>query len=427
MKYIYILFLFTVTSLSYSQKSPKALRITYEKFYLGKITDADNPIVCFTDAETTRITNKSILEGKSTYPTEQTIIDRKTDSYVSLAQLNETNYVSSSSKDVGSRYTFELLDETKNILGYKCHKAKTVINSNTIIVWYTTETGLKGGPSVLGQNLGLVLETVRNNDYIVRAIKVEKLKDASAYLDIIPENTEMTNALSYRDIIWKSRFTTIPVFNEETINFSNESVSNDSILRFAKGNIVLKKVKLPLIEEGSQVFADLTEQSNGDAYDRTGSVFIISTDRQLSFLDGLKNGVNALPIYNNGNGKEYQGVSITNNYIPALELMRFFTPFGIKQYNHIELKDKTWHTIVPYRQDISEVISQFSNKEVWIGTFIANYDKGGHKISLNLTIHPDNTVVKSPSFALPLFNTVNMQPCLTLIKGWKLLLHLKMI
>jgi hypothetical protein len=50
--------------------------------------------------------------------------------------------------------------------------------------------------------------------------------------------------------------------------------------------------------------------------------------------------VKTLPIYSNGNGKEYQGVVSTNNYQPLIEMMRFFTPFGIKQYNYLELKIK---------------------------------------------------------------------------------------
>lgn len=408
MKHFFTLIAVLTVCVGYSQKQPKAIKITYERINLGKPVSTENHIVTFSDAKATRITNQSILDGTASYPVEQTIIDRTTDTYISLAQLSEKDYAASSDNTISKKYSFELLDETRKILGYTCHKAKTVINSNTIIVWYTNDLGLKGGPSLLGQSLGLVLETVRNNDYVVRAVKVEKLKDASAYLDIIPKGIKMTDALTYRDMIWKARFTTIPVFKEEVINFSDDSKSNDSIVRFAKGNIILRKIKFPEIKPGSQVFAELAEQSNGDAYDRTGSVFVIPTDRQQSFLDGLKNGANTLPIYNNGNGKKYQGVTLTDNYTPVLELMRFFTPFGIKQYNHIELKDKAWHTIVPYRQDITELSSQLSGKEVWVGTFIANYDKGGHKVSLNLTIHPDQSVVKAPAFALPLFNTVNV-------------------
>jgi GLPGLI family protein len=49
-------------------------------------------------------------------------------------------------------------------LGYLCKKAVTKVNSNTIEIWYTNDVKVQGGPSVLGQNLGLVLEVERNKN-----------------------------------------------------------------------------------------------------------------------------------------------------------------------------------------------------------------------------------------------------------------------
>ena len=159
---------------------------------------------------------------------------------------------------------------------------------------------------------------------------------------------------------------------------------------------------------GDLVFLDLAEQSNGDAYDRTGSVFMIPQDKKQSFLDGLQNGATTLPIYENGNGKQYQGVVATSDFSPIIELMRFFTPFGIKQYNYIQLKDKTWHEIVPYRMDITDLKSNVSGKTVYVGTFIGNYDKGGHKISMNITINPSESSLDKTNVSIPLFNTTNV-------------------
>jgi hypothetical protein len=214
--------------------------------------------------------------------------------------------------------------------------------------------------------------------------------------------------VSYRDLLWKSRFTNIAVFEKEIINFSSESKSNDSILRFANGTIILKKIKFPEIKKGSSIFVDVTEQSNGDAYDRTGSVFLIPTDKAISFLDGLQKDVKALPIYENGNGKKYQGVVRTENYAPLLELMRFFTPFGVKQYNNLPLKNKVWQDSVYYRQEISELLPALNNQEVWVGMNIGNYDKGGHKASLNISIHPGEENQPKNTWLLPLFNTNNV-------------------
>ncbi|WP_313804398.1 GLPGLI family protein [Flavobacterium sp.] len=384
----------------------ESLKITYLKSSNGKLIENQDAIIVLADSDKSLISSQNMQTGKATFPFEQTIIYPSSQKTLQLGQLATTKKVSTIDSLSLGKQQFEITSETKTILGYKCTKAKTVINSNHIDIWFTTELPIKGSPTVLGANLGLVLEMNRNNTFLISASKIEK----ATKKDLWPatENISKTDLLSYRDLLWKSRFTTLKVFENEIINFSGESKSNDSILRFANGTIALRKVKFPTINHGSQIFIDLTEQSNGDAYDRTGSVFVIPTDAKQSFYDGLTNGAKTLPIYENGNGKQYQGVVKTENYSPLIELMRFFTPFGIKQYNHIQLKDKTWHDIVPYRQDISELHASLSNKEVWIGTFIGNYDKGGHKISLNITIHNEENQTSKNNFLLPLFNTTNV-------------------
>ena len=380
-------------------------KISYTKSSNGKLIENQDPVIVFSNSNQTLITSQSIIENKATYPYEFSLIDRKNNNINQLAKLKANKLIATIDSTSIAKQTFELLDDEKKILGYTCKKAKTIINSNTIEIWYTNELTIKGGPSILGQNLGLVLETNRNGNFIVTAAKVEKTKQFPEVL----KSEKALDLLTYRDELWKSRFTTISVFKEEIINFSDASKSNDSIMRFANGTIAVRKISIPAIAKGSQVFLDVTEQSNGDAYDRTGSVFIIPMQKSKSFFEGLQNGVKALPIYDNGNGKLYQGIVATETYTPLLELMRFFTPFGIKQYNTITLKDKTWEDRVSYRQDVSELTAAMSNQEVYIGTFIGNYDKGGHKVSVNLTIHPEEEVtIAKPSEVIALFNTNNV-------------------
>lgn len=387
----------------------KGYKISYLKSSNGKLLENQDPILVFTNATETLVTSEAINANKTAFPYEQTLVNHSKNVYLQLGQIAKTKSVSTLDSVSLAKQSFEITSDTKKVLGYQCRKAKTIINSNTIELWFTNELNSKGAPTVLGQNLGLVLEMVRNGNYVITASKIEKQKSFSPSQMV--ENAihaKLVDQLTYRDLLWKSRFITLSVFENEIINFSDASKSNDSILRYANGTIILKKIKFPIINSGSQIFVDVQEQSNGDAYDRTGSVFVIPTDQKISFLDGLKNGAKTLPIYENGNGKKYQGVVRTENYTPLLELMRFFTPFGIKQYNHIQLKDKTWHEVVPYRQEISELQSQLSGKELWVGTFIGNYDKGGHKISMNITIHNEENQSLKNTFALPLFNTTNV-------------------
>lgn len=384
--------------------SAQNYQITYQRSSNGTVIEGQEPIVVETNASLTKVYNKTKDVTVSTYPQEFTIIDRASASYQQFAILNADKAIYMKDSTSLAKQTFEYLPETKKILGYTCKKAKTIVNSNTIEFWYTDALKVKGAPTILGQNLGLVLEMVRNGNFVISAISIDNLK-------AIRNNelkTQKVDALTYKDLLWKSRFTTIPIFKDQVINFSSESKSNDSILRFANGTIAVRKVKFPEIKIGSQIFADVTEQSNGDAYDRTGSFFIIPTDKALSFLDGLQNGVKILPIYTNGNGKEYQGVVTTEQYNPIVELIRFFTPFGVKQYNYLELKDKTWAENVLYRQDISDLLPLLSGKEVWIGINIGNYDKGGHKVSANITIHSEDESKAKPTRIVPLFCTNNI-------------------
>lgn len=409
MKNYYILLLALCVILPpQAQKKPKSIKVSYLKSSNGKVLGNQDPILLFTSEKTSLVSTEKIRLQKADFPIEQVFVDFQLKTISQLAQFkNQSTILSIDSLALGKQ-NFTFSTETRKILGYNCKKATTSINSNTIELWYTDELNLKGAPSALGQDLGLVLEMVRNGNSKVTANKIEILKNVPPFLKLPIPQPKIVDQLTYKDLLWKSRFTSIPIFEKEIINFSDAAQSNDSILRFANGTIIVKKVRFPKIKKGSSVFVDVTEQSNGDAYDRTGSVFVIPTDKSISFLDGLKNGAKTLPIYENGNGEKYQGVVRTENYAPLLELMRFFTPFGVKQFNNLQLKNKVWQDSVYYRQEISELLPALDDQEVWIGMNIGNYDKGGHKVSLNVSIHQGDDSQTQNSWLLPLFNTNNV-------------------
>lgn len=381
--------------------------IQYESSYNGKTQTNQPKTLVWVNETENYILNTDIANKKTSFPFEITKIEKSSNTIVSYGFLNSNKIVSTSDAESISKQEFELKPETKKILGYNCKKAVTKINSNTIEVWYTSDLKLKGGPSSLGQNLGLVLQIERNGNSATTAVSIKKIKKTGV-TEIINKEASTTDLLSYRDLLWRSKFTTIKVFENEIINFSDQSKSNDSIKRFANGTIILKKVKFPKISQGENIFVEVKQQSNGDAYDRTGTVFYIPQDKQQSFFDGLQNGVKTLPAFENGNGKQYFGVTATENYLPAVEMMRFFTSFGINKFNHIQLKDKVWQTVSPFRQDITELKPALSEKEIWVGTFIGNYDKGGHKVSLDITIHKSDQQIYKNNVAIPVFNTLNI-------------------
>lgn len=396
-------FFIFLSVLSFSQ----TYEIQYESSYNGKAQPNQNQTIVWVNENENFILNTKIKELKSDYPFEISKIEKPSNTIVSYAFLKPNEAISTSDKESIAKQEFELTTQTKKILGYNCKKAVTKINSNTIEVWYTNDLKLKGGPSSLGQNLGLVLQVERNGNSATTAVSLKKIK-TTGIDKIINKPISTTDLLSYKDLLWKSRFTTLKVFENEIINFSDQSKSDEKIKRFANGTIILKKVKFPKIAQGDNIFVELKQQSNGDAYDRTGTVFFIPEEKSQTFFDGLEKGAKTLPVYENGNGKQYYGVVSTQNYQPTVELMRFFTAFGINKFNHIELKDKTWETISPFRQDITELKPSLSEKELWIGTFIGNYDKGGHKVSLDITIHNSEQIVNKNNKVIPLFNTTNI-------------------
>jgi GLPGLI family protein len=410
MKYLYTLVFSIFISLGACAqsvlKSNADYKITYFRSSDGKPKEDRNPAITIVSANQNLISNGAILGNKAKYPYEQSIVTKPAGILFQVADLSANNQIATADSAAIAKQVFELSNETKVILGYTCKKATTVVNSNRIDLWYTTDAGIKAAPTSLGQNLGMVLEQVRNGNSFVTATKIEEVKKMKA-IDLQKISDKLTDGLTYKDLLWKSRFTTLNVFNNEQINFIDKPQSNDSIFRFAGGTVIARKVKFPELANPN-VFFDLTEQSNGDAYDRTGSVFIIPTDKQISLMDALKNSVKDLPVYDNGNGKKYQGVVATANYNPVIELMRFFTPFGVGKYNTLKLKDKNWAEKVYYRQDVSELFPLVNGKEVWVAVFIGNYDKGGHKVSLNITLHNGGREKEVKEVILPLFNSTNV-------------------
>lgn len=384
-----------------------ALWITYESYNNGKLQDNENQVLVISSKENSLLTTVDEFTNQPNFPVElkQINVKNKQISRAFFSNSRDAFYSIDTMYFAGQKYEF--LPETKTILEHTCKLAKTVINSNTIEIWYDENSLYKGSPRTLGADLGLVLEIVINGNFTIRAKKIEekKLKFPS-YIE--KANYVLLDELSLNDKIWKSKFTTIPIFDHQILNWSENFTPVEGVMRFANGTIAVKKIKFPKLSSQDKIFIDVVEQSNGDAYDRTGSIFFIPTQNEESFLDGLQNGKDFLPVFDNGNGKKYQGVIKTKNYEPLVELIRFFTPFGIKQYNdRLTLKGKVWQDSVLYRQEISDYAELMNDKEVYIGAYIGNYDQGGHLISTHITIHKEETTLPIKK-VIPLFNTLNV-------------------
>jgi hypothetical protein len=323
---------------------------------------------------------------------EKEFINFNTRTTFRILKDNSENYFVKKSFDEYEKA--EITDETEIILGYKCRKAIVKIKSNTIEIWFNDQLPIKGSPRFsVAPGLGLILKLVRNRDY-------EILADNIDFRDITQEelNFDLSGAVEVDDKIYlskliESRYQTIALFDHEQINYGDsihnpDEELNDVTYRYSNGTVLLKKIKLPKIQQGSIVIAEVNSWSNGDAYDRNGSLFIVPVKKNKSLLDAFKFGIDKVPVYVDKHDNEFQGVITSDDYDPVLELMRFFTPFGVNGFNnYTKIAGYIWEDSAKYSQEITDLIPH-DGSEVWIGVFIGNYDKGGHFASVKLKIHP---------------------------------------
>lgn len=308
-----------------------------------------------------------------------------------------------------------LQDETEKILGYNCKKAVFKYFSNTIEVWYTDKTKVKGSPykNYLPKN-SLVLKIKINGVLRLIATSINKISNNTTLFYPIDKAAEITKPV-LRELQIKSKYVSITIFNKQQINFDTKIKTSDlnvvnKTFRCSNGTVILKKITLPKIaKEGASIFATLTNWSFGDAYDRTCSLFTISNDKEKSVLNAFKKGMQELPVFEGNDGKKYQGFVSTPEYDVPIELMRFFTSFGVSHFNKKrEINNYKWKDSVVYKQEITSLIPN-TEEEIWIGVFIGNYDKGGHKVSLELDFYPAWKDEKpKDKYINPLFSTVNI-------------------
>lgn len=294
----------------------------------------------------------------------------------------------------------------ETLLGMKCTIAQTSIRSNTIKIWFTKETPFMATPNAgVGVPDGLVLKVTFNGN---RALTATQIEPSKKEVKLLPESWgKVMDAANYRFAINNSGVKTIPVFNEGRIHFTGakmpESLETDKVYNVGGGTIILKKVKLPSKVDGQSIFVELCQHSDGDAYDRTGSVFVIPTNKELSYIDAMRS-LESVPALVS-NGQKYPGLVSTDNYNVPVELMRFFTSFGVGKFNDVKVPGQHWADSILYKTDVTSLASILKD-EVWIGAYIGNWDKNGHKVNLRLKYYPDGRG-DSKLRVMPLFNTVN--------------------
>jgi len=413
MKHTLLIMLTLLTTLTVSAQQ----RLVYQSYMLG----SDSGDTTFREVlrykNQLRINDIQEFTGKliAGVSTDYTYVDYDNDSV--YHQMNyqdgESYFYSYSLKNSGVEFEEKGEEVVK---GYRCKKYKTSINSNTIEVWMTEDLGYQATPTTARGYLKGVMVRQAINGNRVMDLKTIK-KDKKLKKNLIPDNLGVRktgkelNAINKEKLIVRTK-----IFDDEQIHFAKIDkfrgvIPFDTVLHYSWGTIILKRVNLPVLPEHYQLFAELHQRSNGDAYDRTGSVFVIPMDRKLSLSDALIDSIEVIPYQLDKNGKKYQGIRLENDYMPVVELMRFFTPFGVNHFNdRVKIDGLEWEDEAYYKMEVSELSDRLSG-DVLIGAFIGNYDGGGHKVSLDLVAYPqdyDGDISKNCRWSLPLFNTCNV-------------------
>jgi GLPGLI family protein len=386
----------------------KSGKVIYHTLYRGKIYK-ENPLILEYSNNVAKsysdLHYDSLIIGT---PKQAVITDFKKNKIFTTTQVGD-----------GSRYYYVTnLDSLKKlnisekgeetILGYKCKKATVSLFSNRIDIWYTTEAGIKGSPwQRNGKNEGLVLKVTRNGDYGMVADRIEFTDSKKLIPNQMGE--KVTSTILYEKNV-DSYTRTITVFDEEQLSWGKKDDPNDNtygkIFHFRNGTIIAKKIKLPEDIDYYDIYAEVRQRSNGDAYDRTGNINFIPV-KDATIIEALMNGKKAYDKVL----KEDQIVGVRHeNYIPYIEMMRFMTSFGVGHFNdRRKITGINWENESWLKQEITDLKPMLKG-EVWVVAGIDNYDAGGHKLSLKLKYYPTTNKRYAPKpakkFMLPLFSTM---------------------
>lgn len=213
----------------------------------------------------------------------------------------------------------------------------------------------------------------------------------------------------------------ITVFDDTKVYFDlglKELPESGDILRLDAGRVILKEISFPTYQLQPTVTANITLRSNGDPWDKSGSLFVIPKGADLTLIDfesdrfDLKSLDLTYPAISLSSAQNIRKENI--KYQPNVELIRFMTPFGVGYFNnHERTKDRKpiyipkWEDSVSWSQDITHLLPLLEG-EVYVGVYIDTWDSKGYSISVSLDFD-ESTIEnhkKKKSTVLPLVNSV---------------------
>ena len=416
MRVIYLIV--SIITLSFWSTAVSAQQVKYHYTYFNYDYDSDHTDTSkrYIDQLGTQIkiygdapASGNLIPG---YAEEITYADYENDSiyyqYHYIAN-NDLYFVASTMNRSDIKWDTQVVDS-------KTTRYVTSINSNRIELLFNTSEKVNINPLPYYGKFSGVLKQMSRNGLVQIELNTEE-KSKTKEKQLIPDNLGIRkNAREMSNLRRDKMVITTHVFENEQICWGKEKptiidIPFDTTLHYAGGTLILKRIMLPKLPEHYQTFVELRQRSNGDAYDRTGSVFVIplAGTNHPNFLDGILYHPDSLPVIVGKDGERYQGIVrapftmqkykhylnpyssfIPGLYEPPVELMRFFTPFGVGKFNdRVKIDGLEWEDETFYKQEVTELQSLLEG-EVWIGCFIGNYDGGGHIVNLDIKSYPND-------------------------------------
>lgn len=215
--------------------------------------------------------------------------------------------------------------------------------------------------------------------------------------------------------------TEITVFNHENVHFYPDSLKNimapdeNGVIRMVNGRILLKKIQIPEYKRNVTVGIKVNLASNGDRWDKSGSVFVLPKASAINLMN-IAEGKEKFPEVDSTKYENFKGIVAGENYLPTIELLRFMTPFGVGHFsgNNDALTSKRrpvyipkWEKSVTWEQDITHLYSALEG-EAYVGVFIDTWTKEGYIADVRLDIKESKIScdAMTKTNITPLVNTV---------------------
>ena len=216
--------------------------------------------------------------------------------------------------------------------------------------------------------------------------------------------------------------THLTVFDHAHVQFLPDSLGGftdadaDGIVHLTNGRIILKKIQLPDYKRKVDVKLTVRVESDGDRWDKSGSVFVIPADGPKVNILSVAKGEAAWPEVDSTRYEKLVGTVPGPDFAPTVELMRFMTPFGVGYYSR---RDTTtyasrkpvyideWAPEAVWEADITDLYPLLKG-EAWVGVFIDTWTAEGYLASVDIDVKEDECKYEPipRGHVTPLVNTV---------------------